>query len=853
MADGGWKRRLDLPLILWSVVVASAICQPPSAVAQTNDPAHQQFLFAYKLLQRGDDKLAADAFDDYLGRFPSGDKRGDAAYYRALLFRKAGQNDRAAQMLANVPSPQLVPGYAVELLRGQVYTDLGRYDEAVKSLSRIDVASLKLEVAVSALYLRGLAQQGAKNLAAAEADLRAAAERDSPMKGRALLDLARVQVLLNRHDDALVTLRSAMEAPDASAAAEAARIAGDLSYNAGRYDDAVTFYHRVIQSHGGSKHFAPAVIGSMWAEFSAGRHRAVLELYERHQAALPVQDRVPAIYLAGSAQQELGNHTAAVAMLTPIANADSRYALQEKVLYKLAVSQYELGQYDAMYATINRLTTQFPQSDVRVDAAFLVASADAKRGDVAGGAARLTQLIGQGKDHPYYLQALLRRARLYETNNRLDAAAQDYAQFLQDAKYRQVGTTGSGQPQYEPDSTQSGAFLQLLDVYQRTGKHDAAATLSKQWLDTMRLPPMVLQETLYRRALSLIPLNQPKDALALLDRLQNDHPLNPFANEASYYRGLLLLSLEQPDQATPLLQKAGGSEELAKPLRVNALRLLALRQRNTDQAGPAAATLAQIESLGGVDALTDDELLWLSRHHLERDDAQAALKYATPLVEGRPKASQGVRAEALYRAGMAHRRMNRLNEASRLFEQVVAMGHGFDLEAQLELARVAADRGQHEQALAELSGLINSESSPIAAEALYTSAMVQRRLAAEHRRRDNRQGVIDADNEARRLLKRLVLLYSFKQLEPLPQLSYLELAEISAELEEFDAAKGELRELIEKYPHGPYAIYARAVLAADEQRLGDSLALLRTLDRNELDARLAARVEALLKIVEPRG
>lgn len=826
------------------------------AHAQQNDPAHQQFLFAYKLLQRGDDALAADAFDDYLAKFPTADKRGDAIYYRALLLRRSardGGNEQAAKLLQDVPAPQLVPAYALDLLRGQVLNDLGRYDEAVQALARIDAKGLEAKVAVSVLYLRGLAQRGANNLPAAAADLQAAAALESPMKGRALLDLARVQVLMDRPDDALQTLRQAMETPDAAAAAEAARLAGDLAYNEAKYDEAVEFYGRVLERHQSSKHFGPAVIGTLWSQFSAGRHNLVLETFERYRAALQVQDRVAAWYLAGSAQQESGRHEQAVQLFEQIAQGEGTYPLQEKVLYKLAASQFELGRYDQMNATVQRLSQLFPKSETLIDAAFLMAAADAKQGNVSGGAARLTRLIDAGAQSPYYLQALLRRARLLETNNQLQPAAEDYLKYLEGSDYKRVGQRPDGSPLTEPTDTQAGAFLRLLDVYQQLNQHALAVGLSKRWLDTMQLTPPVEQEAMYRRALSLVRTNQNQDALAVLDALQAEHPLTPFASEVNYYRGLILLSLDQAERAVPLLREAASSDKLVKPLRVNALHLLSLWQRNHQQPAEAAATLQSLERLAGIEAVTDAELLWLSRHFLDHGNAGASFKYARPLVEGRPQATGAARAESLYLAGKAQRALGQLDAAQQMFEQVVAMGQGFDLEASLELAKVAADRGQHSEALAQLAGLMSSESSPIAAESLFTAAQVHRQIAANHRRSDNRQGVIDADNEARKLLKRLVLLYPFKELEPLPQLSYLELAEIAAELNELDAAAGELRELIEKYADGSYATYAKAVLAADEKRLGDAVALLRTLQPQPMDARLKARVDALLKLVEPRG
>ncbi|MFK7790679.1 MAG: hypothetical protein AB8C95_14450, partial [Phycisphaeraceae bacterium] len=72
--------RILLRLIIWLVWTI-----PGASVFAQSDAEHQQFLFAYKLLQRGEVADAASEFDEYLGKFPNGAKLGDAQYYRALL------------------------------------------------------------------------------------------------------------------------------------------------------------------------------------------------------------------------------------------------------------------------------------------------------------------------------------------------------------------------------------------------------------------------------------------------------------------------------------------------------------------------------------------------------------------------------------------------------------------------------------------------------------------------------------------------------------------------------------------------------------------------------------------------
>src|SRR5690606_6478647 len=134
----------------------------------------------------------------------------------------------------------------------------------------------------------------------------------------------------------------------AGSVAEAARLAGDLAYQQERYDEARQFYERVATAHQSSRHFGPAVVGLLWSHYSAGRPNAVLEAFDAYRTALPLQDRVAAWYLAGSAHQQLGRHAEAIQLFDQIAHGEGEYPLLEKILYKLAVGYFETGDDDAM-------------------------------------------------------------------------------------------------------------------------------------------------------------------------------------------------------------------------------------------------------------------------------------------------------------------------------------------------------------------------------------------------------------------------------------------------------------------------------------------------------------------------
>ena len=98
-----------------------------------------------------------------------------------------------------------------------------------------------------------------------------------------------------------------------------------------------------------------------------------------------------------------------------------------------------------------------------------------------------------------------------------------------------------------------------------------------------------------------------------------------------------------------------------------------------------------------------------------------------------------------------------------------------------------------------------------------------------------------------------MLVYPLKELSPLPQRAYLDLAEVELEREEKQAAERELNELIDKYPDAPHARVARAMLAEMERPHGRGLAMLRSMDTQGLDPSLRQRIERWIERWEGRS
>ena len=506
--------------------------------------------------------------------------------------------------------------------------------------------------------------------------------------------------------------------------------------------------------------------------------------------------------------------------------------------YKLAVSQFELARYDDMATTVAHLERAFPDSEQQIDASFLLASADAKRGDAASGVARLNTFVQAGKDGPYYLQALLRRAALYESEGADDAARNDLKQWLTDA----------GKPLNEA----AGPALRLVSLHHRLGDYEAAAALAGELLEAKPAPASE-QEALFRRGEALTRAGKLREALAAYDRLQKGHPINPHREAVGLRRGLLLGKLGRGDESLATLNASADNERLPVAQRGAALRVFAAQHRDGGRSDAAAAALERVEALQGLVSLDDADLLWLASHRLDRGAADRALEVLGVFSEPGRKLTGPAESQLLYVSGRAHLARGDLDAAHRSFFGVVALGQGFDVEARLELARVAAARGDLDAALVELSDLTRSENATTAARALYETGRVHRLRAQRLTRDGDAAGAAAALAEARSPMKRMVVLYlTVEAVQPLPQAGLVELVEIAEALGDDAAAAREREELTRRFEDTPHGRYAGAMRAWRERdRPDDALAALTRLrDDGGLPEDLGQRLDTAVAKLE---
>lgn len=835
-----------------ALLLAITLSLAPAAavVAQVDSAEKRDFDFGYRLVQRGDFKAAVEAFNKYLAGYPNGKHRGDAIYYLAFITyrdaeRATAQRLRDAQykaalgFLSEAPAPEAVSPWKVQTLRALLHNGLRQYEQTIKALEPIKLDDLDAASKGDVLYQLGVAYRMTKNLKAAASHLTAAAQLDSPTQPSALLELAKVQAAAGEPKDAVDTLEQCLNLGNTDVAAVAAHLAGDLAYQAGDFGRAIEFYNVVLTRHQSSDEFKPVVISAMWAMLKARRFDALAKHFEQYNGKLEVKDRAAAWFLAGRAQQELGDHKQAASLFTAVAKANTGAAIEDQLLFRLAESQHALRQYEEMSQTIARLQREHPKSKYNADADYMLAKAEASQQNHTQAAAKFGAIIAKGEEHPYYAAALLDRAKLYQSTDDLAAAAKDYEAYLILAE--------------RPDTKLGGVsdtLVKLADVYYRLRKLDDAGRIIEKLLADEKLPPLVQQDSLYRKALILVQLRKLDEARAVFDQLLSLHPQTAYAGQVHYYRGVIFMTQQKIDHAVTELTESIKDKKLPTLQRSNALWLISVHQRKQDKADDAAKTLAELEKLITRDRMRVADMLWLARYYLDREPRTARL-YTIPLTSKQREVSRRELAEAFYLEGQANRAVSNFDRALDNFTAAEAVGEGFGLLARLETARTQSKAGQRDKALKTYHGLTLAQDAKIAATALFEMAEIHRGLGDANANVSDTEGARNEYKEAYNRFYRLTVLFPHKELSPLPQLAHLHRAELAKSVGKPDDFAGSLKELRQRFD-GQYAEYAKALELIVADQTAEAARILTRLRQDNPDPRLASRVHQRLKELESR-
>lgn len=798
-------------LLAISIVLLLAL----PATAQT--PADQQFTFAVRLMREGQADLATDAFEAFVRDYEADRRAADAHYYLALLNRRAGKVDAALKHLESVKRPMYVKDAAVRLIRGQLQLESGDAKAALAEFKAIKPDDLTdNDSRATWHYLTGVAYRKTGDNDAAAKQFALASEAESSVRGRAMLELGKARTAMKQYPQALEALTDVPETDvPAEVKAEARRLAGEIAFELKQYEQSAALFQTVLDKHGQSGEAPAARIGLLRALLAAGRDEQVVANHKKLADAMPADVVGEGWYLRAAAHVRLKQYDQAIAALEQFSRrTKSDHPLGDRATYLAGLCLYHTdpAKYEAWYVATKPTGRQL---------AYLRAAAAAQRERYDDAITFLTPLIDpQGED--YAKRALLERANLYEKTKRPQQAAADYALYAE---------------RYGKDAQASDASRRAIDLAFAAGEHKQVVDRATAWLSNA--PAEQKAPVQLKLAASLIKLNQPDRADAVLNGLLKSKPDESTKALAEFYRGLLLAGKkDKTDQAIAALNAAlDGS--LPEGQQTEAIALIARLHRLAGHDDKAIAAYEKLRKRATADSFDPATAGWVGRGLYESGNYEAALPWLE-VATVHADATDESRAAAMFYTARSLQALERWNEAITAYQSLLGRTTAFGQQGRLGLAQSLVGSGDVESAMEEYNGLINVRATAVAATALYESALL-------HRATGDRLAAAGYDEpadkqyaEARRRLNRLLILHDVPQLGTLPVKARIALGRIEQQTGRTDLARKRFTEAAEQTNHPAWATIGKAELALLDGRRAEAIKLLGQVDKQATEAKADA-------------
>jgi len=294
-----------------------------------------------------------------------------------------------------------------------------------------------------------------------------------------------------------------------------------------------------------------------------------------------------------------------------------------------------------------------------------------------------------------------------------------------------------------------------------------------------------------QKALVLIELKKPKDALALLDALVADAPAGASIAAAQYWRGVLLAEQEKWSAAEAALRAclaAAPEPQTASLARLRLAVALQRLQRLDEAADQLAPLLAQPDMVADNPALIE----WLIRRSFEQGDDARALEAATALAQHAREASW--RQIGWHWVGTSQAQLGHEKEAVASYRKAVAEpAHTREgTEAQLLLAELELKNGALEKAEAAFTA---------AGEAAAGEDTLDLRARAYFGLAETAEAAGQFDKAARHFMS-VAVLYDDPQWTPQ---SLYRASQLFGKLGKKAEQESTRRELLQRYPDSSFA------------------------------------------------
>ena len=473
---------------------------------------------------------------------------------------------------------------------------------------------------------------------------------------------------------------------------------GEISYELGQPQRAISFYNRLLESRAAedSPLRCDALYARGVAQEDAQRFDEAVASYRELLERCPDDELVGDVHLRlGDLMIRREQYADAVAAFDQALASLERPEDKAYALFRQGYALVQAGKPSEAAAKYERLLAEYPDSQYAASANLASAQSIYRSGDLEAAAERFEKILQQGNpaaatEAAHWLAQIeltqgnaeaaeqIARKQLeagargeFATALELDLAeALSYRPEMLEESLRRFEQTYRDAPDdpLAPRALYNAAFLSL-----QTGQFDRAVQLAEQFLE--RFPEDTLApDVRFIAAESLLASGRAESAAKRYRELLAESPATENPQRALWVlrAGAAYNAAGQPDQAVELLER--HLDSLSQPSQAGEAHLL-IGQAHLQAQRPAEAAQAFQAS---------SEISW------PRAGEAALMTGQALLADGQPK-----------QAAQTWQRLVEQNPDSPMAAQ-----------ARYKLAQLASDRGEHERAIAQYEAILESENAP---------------------------------------------------------------------------------------------------------------------------------------------
>lgn len=695
----------------WGIALAASLL-PATASAQGAITTDDRRALADGLMSRGLFQLARPEYQALAETVPAMKELDVILYRLAECQRQTDAHAEAAATCARLAKdfPNSPFRRRADMTRGLLLLAAGKPIEAAGALESV-ATDPKADQAlrITALYHAAEAREKA-------GEIKAAISRHTQLQKEAAADgfpasmaeLAAYSALraatLKAQDpatsgEALAELAAIAAKPfSPRIGAEALFLSAALSYNSGKYDEAVTSYDRLLKTYPEDIRHAEALLPAAWANERAGRYAdaiLLLDELDKLQAGAPLSE---SLYLRATSLGKLGRFADAVAFYdkllgrTPADDAERKFFTPAR--FDRISALFRQGDYKRVLAE----SAAFADPPAEVAAELLWMQAEAAEGlkdDV-----RATQFYRiLSERHPKSTlapDAAYRFALALQKQNAWGEAARVYQRLAGD---------------YPEHELVARSLFSSGLCLAKAGRSDDAL---RDWgvLLTRFPKDELVPETLFQKGMEEIRSNDPSKGAETLDRLLREHPSTPRKAEALFWRSRLFYEEKDFARAEKTLRECLAAKPPVEIERESGF-LLGLVFQATGRDAEAAAQFQPLLTAPTRAKFSEDRLAWLSEFQFKRKEFSAARDAANELAARQTTPDWKQVGNTL--AGRASAALSETNAAIASFRAAAdsAARTRYSPEAALRLGELLlAMEGKADEAARYLSAAARRASSP---------------------------------------------------------------------------------------------------------------------------------------------